>query len=133
MGRCLNRNHSSFHLYGGQGVSVCRRWRGRCGFTRFLVDMGPRPPGKSLDRFPDRDGDYRPGNCRWATRVQQNNNTARNVFITWRGKRRTVSEWAALTGIGKATISGRRRRRWSVERTLTVKPVRTRGYTTRGG
>jgi len=72
--RCSNPKTRKFHLYGGRGITFCDRWRD---FKNFLADMGERPEGKTLDRWPDPDSNYEPLNCRWATPKEQAANTRR--------------------------------------------------------
>lgn len=68
--RCSQPRNNSWQWYGKKGVKVCARWERS--FKAFFEDLGPRPtPEHSLDRYPDRDGDYKPGNVRWATSDQQ--------------------------------------------------------------
>lgn len=71
LNRCENPKNDSYEDYGGRGITVCERWHK---FENFLEDMGERPEGMTLDRWPDNDGNYEPGNCRWTTRLEQNNN-----------------------------------------------------------
>jgi len=71
--RCENKKHRAYRRYGGRGIKVCKRWRKS--FLLFRVDVGEPAPGMTIDRYPDKDGDYKLGNVRWATRAEQAHNT----------------------------------------------------------
>ncbi len=85
--RC--RNHVD---YFGRGIRVCKKWINS--FEAFYKDMGPRPSNLySIDRI-NNNGNYEPSSCRWATRSQQCLNTRRNHHIKFKGKNKTITEWA---------------------------------------
>lgn len=106
LSRCHNKNHTSYHNYGGRGISVCNRWRGS--FENFLSDVGKAPTANhSLDRFPNQSGNYEPGNCRWATIHQQANNRRTNILVTINGETKTRGEWACIYKIKQKTVSSR--------------------------
>lgn len=73
--RCRNPRNAAYRLYGGRGIKVCERWRK---FENFFADIGSRPKGLTLDRI-DNDGNYEPGNCRWATRSEQSLNSRPSI------------------------------------------------------
>ena len=106
--RCYNSNHPDYWHYGARGIRVCERWMV---FSNFVEDMGDAPPGMSLDRI-NNDGNYEPGNCRWATRHEQIRNTRQNRLITMNGETMIASDWAALLGIERSIIFHRVRRGW---------------------
>lgn len=96
-------------LYVGR-VSVCKRWDS---FSLFAEDMGASYlPGLSLDRFPDNNGNYEPGNCRWTDAKSQARNTRRNHLVTFRGETKCLAEWAGELGIHPETL----RRKLTVHR-----------------
>lgn len=76
--RILNPNHEKYPLYGGRGIAIEPRWIES--FEDFLADMGERPDGKTLDRI-DPNGDYTPGNVRWATTKEQRANRRDSVAV----------------------------------------------------
>jgi len=79
MNRCNNPSNKDYELYGGRGITVCERWHH---FPNFIDDMGARPSKRhSLDRYPDKNGNYEPGNVRWATDAQQTRNRRNTMLI----------------------------------------------------
>jgi hypothetical protein len=94
--RCTIETHSNYKNYGGRGITVCERW---LTFANFLADMGERPPGTSIDRYPNNDGNYEPGNCRWATSQQQLSNNRRSRFVLVNGSSVTLAEAGRLLGV----------------------------------
>lgn len=123
--RCHNPNSRAYARYGGRGIKVCDRWRGKNGFASFISDVGMRPSSKhSLDRI-DNDGDYCPENVRWATAKEQGNNKRNNILLTYKGKKLTVAQWSRELGISAMNIRNRiGNLGWSVEKALST-PVRT--------
>jgi hypothetical protein len=106
-----------FDNYGGRGITVCERW---LSFENFYEDMGDRPEGMTLDRHPDFNGNYEPGNCRWATDTEQHNNTRANRVISHNGETKTLTQWARSLGIEPGTLKERIRKGWSIEEALST-------------
>lgn len=98
---------------------VCKRWRS---FENFLIDMG-EPPSKShsIDRIDNSKG-YEPGNCRWATMKEQQNNRTNNRLITFQGRTQTLQQWSDETGLGHKTILYRLHHGWPIEAVLMRPP-----------
>jgi hypothetical protein len=114
--RCTDQNDGSFAYYGGRGISVCDRWLNS--YPAFLEDMGRKPsPKHSLDRI-DNDGNYEPGNCRWATKTQQMRNRRGRRVITFFGRPMPASEAAEMVGLKYDALLLRLDRGWTEERAL---------------
>lgn len=109
--RCYNPKNQAYPRYGGRGISVCDRWRRS--FADFIEGMGTRPPGRTIERI-DNDGNYEPGNCRWATRKEQQSNRGVCSEIEFGGKSQCLMAWSEEFGIPHQTLRGRILRGWSI-------------------
>jgi hypothetical protein len=130
--RCYNPRNSQYKNYGGRGIKVCDRWLSS--FQSFLNDIGRRPSAKhSLDRFPNNDGNYEPGNVRWATIKQQLRNKRNNRLISYKGLTKTITEWAEQIGISAQLIQQRLTRGWTVDDALSLAADPVANYGHRSG
>ena len=115
--RCTNPRMHAYPNYGGRGITMCERWRSD--FLAFLADMGPRPSADmQIDRI-DNDGDYEPGNCRWATPKTNCRNRRSTRWVDVCGRRVSLVEAAERAGVSYTLVKGRVRAGWPVERALT--------------
>ncbi len=103
--RCTNPANDAYAAYGGRGIGVCERWLQS--FENFLEDMGEPAPAEEIDRYPNNDGNYEPGNCRWASRDEQVNNTRANVHVTVNGQRLSIPQAARAHGMKVDTLRHR--------------------------
>lgn len=127
--RCIEPSNPAFPNYGGRGIKVCDRWLQSV--EAFIEDMGPKPtPAHELDRFPNNDGNYEPGNCRWATRSDNDRNRRSNRLIEHGGETLTLVAWAERYGIAAGTLRMRLESGWSTGEALTTP---TRAKAAKGG
>lgn len=116
--RCFNTKSHEYHNYGGRGITVALEWVRS--FEKFLADMGPRPSSKhSIDRI-DVNGNYGPGNCRWASPKEQANNRRHHQLLTLNGETRNLMQWAEYLAVPYEAIRHRLRAGWSDEQILTT-------------
>ncbi len=114
--RCCHPSNISYQYYGAKGIKVCDRWMHS--FPNFYEDMGNRPSKHhSLDRIDNNKG-YEPGNCRWATSYEQQNNKRSSRFITSKGETHTEAQWNRILGFKRQTIWGRIYAGWDVEEAI---------------
>lgn len=117
----MKRRCKSNDLYIKNGIIVCEEWMNS--FTQFYSDMGKKPtPNHTIDRI-NNDLGYEPGNCRWATVKEQQNNKTNNRNLTYKGVTQTLTEWAEEYNISRPTLSTRIRQGWTIERALNTPTV----------
>ena len=120
--RCSDPSDQSFPYYGGRGIRVCERWS--LSAANFIEDMGRRPsPSHSLDRM-DNDGDYEPGNCRWATQTQQQRNRTGCHWVRVGLEVITLQEACDRAGLKDVAVHARMKRGWSIARALNTPSAR---------
>lgn len=113
--RCLNPKARYWENYGGRGIKICDAW---LDFYQFANDVGPKPsPSHSIDRI-DNDGDYRPGNVRWATKSEQMLNRRNAVFVEIEGVRYRAFDLAKRSGRKSDTIVYRASQGMNLEQVL---------------
>lgn len=116
--RCCNPKNPNYDRYGGAGIKMCDRWFNS--FTAFLADVGARPSlDHSIDRMDGAKG-YEPGNCRWATDLEQAQNQSSTRFLTYQGQTHCLSEWSRLTGLPLLTLWSRLKTGKSFEQALSM-------------
>lgn len=118
--RCTNANHKDFKDYGGRGISVCEVWGE---FPTFLADMGDRPANTTIDRV-DVNGNYEPGNCRWADAGTQASNKRNNHRIEMRGEVKTLLQWCRELGLDHSKVAYRLRTGMTPEQAFAQKDYR---------
>jgi hypothetical protein len=108
--RCADPENAGWPNYGGRGIRVCKRWRESvAAFVQDVERLGPRPPGHTLDRI-ENDGDYEPGNVRWAPAPVQRRNQRRVTWVTIGSRRMCLKDWCAELGKNYATVKAYTRR-----------------------
>lgn len=118
--RCGLMGNQPHDSYAGRGITVCERWHK---FENFLADMGEPAEKHSIERI-NNDGNYEPGNCRWATHKQQMNNLRRSAKVTWDGETMTYSQRADFFGMSQHILGNRLRAGWDFEKAVTT-PVKS--------
>ena len=129
--RCLNPSNPSYPRYGGRGITICEQWRK---FEGFFADMGERPIGTTIDRYPDNNGNYEPGNCRWANAKDQANNRRSSALVTAFGESKTLAEWDMdpRCAVSQHSLQARIARGWDHQKAVETPLVPIGGSRSKG-
>lgn len=118
--RCKTKTCKGYKNYGGRGICVCDRW---LKFQNFHSDMWPSwKSGLTIERI-NNDGNYEPSNCRWATKLEQANNTRKNRKLTCNGITKTLAQWSRFIGGKHGLVDYRLKSGWSVKDAVTTPPT----------
>lgn len=117
--RCHNPNTPRFPDYGGRGITVCEEWKDDFQTFYDWAMANGYEDHLTIDRI-DNDKGYSPENCRWATDLQQANNSRHCHMITWNGETHSLSEWSRILDISRGCLNNRLLRYgYSVDRAFT--------------
>lgn len=121
--RCNNPNCAKYADYGGRGIKVCEEWNDYASFRDWALANGYEV-GLEIDRHPNNDGNYEPGNCRFVTRKKNMNNTRANRHLVAFGETKTVSEWLqdSRCVVKEGTLRARIRWGWKSEEAISTPP-----------
>jgi hypothetical protein len=100
--RCTSPDDKDYVRYGGAGIKVCEAWLKS--FEAFMLDMGPKPPGKDTIERKNYRGNYEPSNCVWASREEQNRNKSSNIILTHNDKTQTLAEHIRDMGVSADAV-----------------------------
>lgn len=118
--RCNRKSSREYENYGGRGISVCSEWNEHFESFRDWALNNGYSEQLTLDRI-DVNGNYEPGNCRWISNKEQQNNKRNNRNITYNGRTQTLNQWAKELGMIPKTLQGRLDKSgWSIEKALTT-------------
>ena len=121
--RCTNPKNAAYSYYGGRGITVCDEWlHDYTRFKQWALEHGYKE-GLTIDRIDD-NGNYEPSNCRWATYIEQANNTRKNLNITYKDETHTLAEWGRILGIKYNTLMFRYRKGLPLEQVFFVGSLR---------
>lgn len=114
--RCTNPNDNNYAHYGARNITVCERWNS---FEVFLNDMGEPPTlNHTIERI-DVNGNYEPGNCKWATPKEQARNRTNTNLIEYNGKKMILTDWSKHLGIRLITLRKRINAGWPIEKVFS--------------
>lgn len=122
--RCFNLKCKAFGNYGGRGITICDEWVSNPdSFVEWSLSHG-YDDGLAIDRI-DNDGNYEPGNCRWVTAAENNQNRRSSRFFTIDGEKRNLQQWCDFYGVPRSMVDRRLKLGWDIEKALTT-PKKTR-------
>jgi len=116
--RCLNKKSWAYGWYGGRGITISNNWMDFINFYRDMKDKYRM--GLQIDRI-DSNGNYCKDNCRWVTSKENNNNRRNTIMLTYKGRKKTLTQWCDELQLSPGKIRGRLRLGWDIEKIFNKK------------